>query len=190
MVAPVHSVRASDPELLSQYGRVILVASDGGGDSMPALDRSILHRVTMDRGGPGFPRDGSRSAPYNLMSNLATVSSAVQADSANSVSLQWAANPAGLSATRTATSVQTQVCGTPVGFWWNTQLNRYTRVIDGVRQSAADGAPITTPNVIVQFCQVTPGRQDQARSNRSRLITLAHAATKSCTNFSCESSLA
>jgi Protein of unknown function (DUF3048) C-terminal domain len=69
--------------------------------------------------------------------------------------LQWASNPAGPSATRTAISVQTQVGGTSVGFQWNAQLNRYARVIDGVRQNGADGAPIATPNVIVQFCQVT-----------------------------------
>jgi hypothetical protein len=35
-----------------------------------------------------------------------------------------------------------------------------------------------------------PGRDDQARSNRSRFITLFHAATKSRTNFSFASSLA
>ncbi|RPK85753.1 hypothetical protein EES45_01240 [Streptomyces sp. ADI97-07] len=35
-----------------------------------------------------------------------------------------------------------------------------------------------------------PGRQDQTRSNRSRFITLSHAATKSFTNFSLASSLA
>jgi len=35
-----------------------------------------------------------------------------------------------------------------------------------------------------------PGRDDQARSNRSRFITLTHAATKSFTNFSFASSLA
>ena len=35
-----------------------------------------------------------------------------------------------------------------------------------------------------------PGRNDQARSNRSRFITLSHAATKSFTNFSFASSLA
>jgi hypothetical protein len=34
------------------------------------------------------------------------------------------------------------------------------------------------------------GRRDQPRSNRSRFMTLSHAATKSCTNFCCESSLA
>ncbi|MGH3798237.1 MAG: hypothetical protein ACRDSP_25585 [Pseudonocardiaceae bacterium] len=35
-----------------------------------------------------------------------------------------------------------------------------------------------------------PGHRDQARSNRSRFMTLSQAATKSCTNFSRESSLA
>src|SRR3982074_916925 len=35
-----------------------------------------------------------------------------------------------------------------------------------------------------------PGHRDQAMSNRSRFMTLSHAATKSCTNFPPESSLA
>ena len=35
-----------------------------------------------------------------------------------------------------------------------------------------------------------PGRRDQATSNRSRFMTLVHAATKSLTNFSLASSLA
>ena len=35
-----------------------------------------------------------------------------------------------------------------------------------------------------------PGRRDQVRSKRSRFMTLTHAATKSCTNFSRASSLA
>jgi hypothetical protein len=161
-VEAVRSVRASDPELLSQYGRIILVASGGGGDSLPTLDKSILHGVIMDRGGPGFSRDGSRSAPYNVMSNLTAVSSAVKADSAKSIGLQWASSSPGLPASRKATSLRTQVGGTPVEFQWDAKLKRYARVIEGVRQNAADGAPIATPNVIVQFCQVTvnPGDVD------------------------------
>jgi hypothetical protein len=159
-VEPVRSVRASDPELLSQYGGIILVASGGAGDSLPRLDKSILHGVTLDRGGPGFSRDSSRPAPYNLMSNLAAVSSAVKADSAKSIGFQWASNTAELSATRAATSVETQVGSTPVEFRWNAQLNRYARVINDVGQRAADGAPIATPNVIVQFCQVTADPAD------------------------------
>lgn len=162
VVEPVRSVRASDPELLTQYGRIILVASGGAGDSLPTLDKSILHGVTLDRGGPGFSRDGSRRAPYNLMSNLAVVSSAVKGDTAKSIGFQWADNPVALADTRTATSAKTQVGGTSVEFTWDAQTQRYARVINGVRQRAADGAPIATPNVIVQFCQITadPGDTD------------------------------
>jgi hypothetical protein len=39
-------------------------------------------------------------------------------------------------------------------------LHRYRRLIDGVPQTAADGKPIATPNVIVQFCKVTVHRGD------------------------------
>ena len=35
-----------------------------------------------------------------------------------------------------------------------------------------------------------PCRRDQSASNRSRVITLVHASTKSATNFSCASSAA
>jgi Protein of unknown function (DUF3048) N-terminal domain/Protein of unknown function (DUF3048) C-terminal domain len=168
-VGPVRSVRASDSELLSQYGRIILVASGGGGDSIPTLNKSILHGVTLSGGGPGFSRASSRHAPYNLMSNLAAVSSAVKADSAKSIGFQWASNPAGLSAASTATSLQTQVGDTRVDFRWNPQLNRYAREINGVGQTAADGAPIATANVIVQFCQVTVDPADvDVRGNPSQ----------------------
>lgn len=163
-VEPVRSVRASDPELLSQYGRVILVASGGAGNAIPALDKSILHGVIAARGAPGFSRDSSRSAPYNLQADLATISAAVKGDSAKSIGFEWAASPAGLSETPRAASMQTQVGGTRVAFQWDARLARYVRMIDGARQHAADGALIATPNVIVQFCQVTtdPGDVDVA----------------------------
>lgn len=159
-VEPVRSVRASDPELLSQYGRVLLVASGGGGDSLPTLDRSILHGVTLDRGGPGFSRDSSRPAPYNVISNLAAVSSAVRGDRARSIGLHWDARPAGLAATPAGPSVRTRVGSTPVSFDWNARLGRYVRTINGARQQSADGKTIATPNVIVQFCRVTTDRKD------------------------------
>jgi hypothetical protein len=161
-VEAVRSVRTSDPELLAQYGPITLVASGGGGDSLPTLDRSTLHAVINDRGGPGFGRDESRPVPYNLTSNLAQVSSAAHSSRAASIGVTWQSKPAGLSATPKATHVNTVVGGTPVNFQWNSRLNRYVRSIDGTLQSAADGAPIATPNVIVQFCNVTvhPGDVD------------------------------
>jgi hypothetical protein len=163
-VEAVRSVRTSDPELLAQYGPIALVASGGGGDSLPTLDKSSLHAVINDRGGPGFGRDGSRPVPYNLTSDLSQVSSAVHSAGAASIGFTWKTTPPGLSSTPKATHVQTQVGGTPVNFQWSAKLSRYVRVIGGSQQSAADGAPIAASNVIVQFCNVTvhPGDVDVA----------------------------
>jgi hypothetical protein len=60
----------------------------------------------------------------------------------------------------TGTDVRTVVsgssgAGTNVEFRWFPSLKKYVRFIDGVKQIAADGKPVATPNVIVQQCQVT-----------------------------------
>jgi len=161
-VEAVRSVRTSDPELLSQYGRITLVASGGGGDSLPTLDKSILHSVINDRGGPGFGRDGSRPVPYNLTSNLREVSAGRTTGTPKSMGLTWAAKLSGVRSTRNGTQVNTQVGGTPVNFRWDGHAKRYIRVIDGQTQRAVDGRRMATPNVIVQYCTVTahPGDVD------------------------------
>ena len=57
-------------------------------------------------------------------------------------------------------------------------------------QTGATGVEILRTEDVQQAGAGRPGRHDQARSNRSRFITLSHAATKSFTNFSFASSLA
>ena len=161
-VGPVRSVRASDPELLTQYGRIAFAASGGGGDSLPKLDASILKGDISDRGGPGFSRDGSREVPHNLMLNLAQIPSSFAAG-AKPIGWTWAAHSS-LAGAKPGTSLQTVVGGTGVRFQWDAGLKRYVRMIDGVTQHAADGAPVATPNVIVQFCEgyVNPADIDPA----------------------------
>jgi hypothetical protein len=161
---PVRSVRANDPELLSQYGRIGFVASGGGGDSLPTLDKSILRADINDRGGPGFSRDGNRPVPYNLMLNFNLLPASFGAG-AKSIGFTWSPSSKKLLAgTPRAPAIRTVVGGTAVNFTWSTRLHRYVRVIDGAVQHAADGATITTPNVIVQFCRghVNPGDVDAA----------------------------
>ena len=53
-VRAVRSIRSSDPELLGQYGRIIVVASGGGGNSLHDLDRSSLHGVDLRPGAGGL----------------------------------------------------------------------------------------------------------------------------------------
>jgi hypothetical protein len=161
IVEAVRSVRASDPELLSQYGPISLVASGGGGDSLTTLDASIVHGVIDDRGAPGFARDDNRDAPYNLTANLAEVSSNnARSGAAKSIGFTWSAATAQLTHDSVAPNIATQVGGTPVNFVWDTGLRKYVRVIGGVRQQAADGALVATPNVVVQLCTVTTNYGD------------------------------
>ena len=153
-VRAVRSVRSSDPELLGQYGHIIVVASGGGGQSLPDLDRSGLHGVIFDRGQVGFSRDPSSPAPYNVVSDLAKVSAAIKADGVRRVGFTWAANDSRLTTAKAAPTISTRVGSTRVDFVWDTRLARYVRTIGGQRVVTASGAPVAKPNVLVQYCQI------------------------------------
>jgi hypothetical protein len=160
VVEPVRSVRASDSELLSQYGPITVVASGGGGDALPTLYASILHSVIDDRGDKGFARDNDHDAPYNLTANLATVTADVHGQGPKSIGFTWSASPSVWAGHPAATTIVTQVGTTTVQFVWNATLGRYIRVVGGVQQRALDGNLVSTPNVIVQFCTITPNPHD------------------------------
>lgn len=159
-VAAVRSVRTSDPELLGPYGKIILVASGGGGNALPTMDRANLRTSINDRGQVGFHRDNSRQAPYNLVADLAKVSAAIKAQGVQNVGFSWATRDPRLARAKAAPTVNTLVGSTRVSFVWNAKQGRYERTIDGQRLRAASGAPIAKPNVLIQYCQVGPDRSD------------------------------
>jgi hypothetical protein len=159
-VRAVRSIRTSDPELLGQYGRIIVVASGGGGAALAKLDQSDLHGVINDRGQVGFFRDYSRPAPYNVVSDLARVSAAIRGDGVRNVGFTWAARDPQIAGAASALAVSTRVGSTSVGFVWDARLGRYVRTVGGLRVLTAGGAPVAKPNVLVQFCQISPDRSD------------------------------
>lgn len=159
-VRAVRSIRSSDPELLGQYGRIIVVASGGGGNSLKDLDRSSLHSTINDRGQVGFFRDRSRPAPYNLVADLAKVSAAIKADGPRDVGFTWAASDPRLASAKPATTVSTRVGTTPVRFVWDKKLARYVRTVAGRRILVGSGAPVAEPNVLVQYCRINADRSD------------------------------
>ena len=159
-VMAVRSIRSSDPELLGQYGRIIVVASGGGGLSLVDLDKSSLHGVIFDRGQVGFSRDHSRPAPYNVVSDLAKVSAAVKADGVRNVGFTWAAEDPRLATAKAAPTVSTRVGSTGVNFVWDAKLAKYVRTVGGRRILTASGAPLAKPNVLVQYCQINVDRTD------------------------------
>lgn len=155
-VLPVRSVRPSDPELALQFGHILFVASGGSRGGLAPLKRSPLHAV-LD-GGPGFSRDPHRPAPYNLRVNLTRLANRIHGPKATDIGLNWS-RQLGSASTKPGKSVQTRVGATPVTFRWDSDLHKYVRIIDGRVQHASDGSVIATPNVVVQFCRITPYRK-------------------------------
>ena len=170
-VRAVRSVRSSDPELLGQYGRITLVATGGGGNSLQDMDRSSLHSTIFDRGQVGFSRDRSRPAPYNVVSDLARVSASIKADGVRNVGFTWAADDPRLAGARSAATVSTRVGSTGVGFVWDAKLARYVRTVGGQRIVTASGAPVAKPNVLVQFCQVNADYSDTDVNGNPSMFT-------------------
>jgi Protein of unknown function (DUF3048) N-terminal domain/Protein of unknown function (DUF3048) C-terminal domain len=174
VVEPVRSVRSNDPELLSQYGPIVVAASGGGGPPLQAVASSILRGVY--EGGPGFARDYSRSAPYNLTVNTAVLAAASPtAGRAKNVGFTWSATVPGLASALSGRSFRTTIGGPDtvlVGFDYDPATHRYVRIIDGNRQTTADGAVISTPNVVIQYCDVriSPGEVDVV-GNPSKFTT-------------------
>lgn len=160
-VGYVRSVRPSDPELLLQYGKITLAASGGAKDPRRILARSGLHSWLMDDGKALYERDTSRASNYiNVELNLAALSKRIKTPAARSIGFTWDASPAGLGQRPSGMTVSTRVGSTPVRFDYDRKLERYVRVIGGVRQHAVGGALVDTPNVIVQNCSVTPHPAD------------------------------
>ena len=88
------------------------------------------------------------------------LSGLVQAGGAKDIGMVWGPADARVAAAPGAGRLDTAVGTTPVAFEWDPATARYVRVINGARQSAASGAPVATPNVIVQFCAVAPDYND------------------------------
>ena len=159
-VEAVRSVRTSDPELLGQYGRIVLVFSGGARPVLPIIARSTLHTVSNDQGGPGFTRDASRPAPYNLVSDLAVVARAVKGDGVRDVGFRFAATDPRLASAPAAKQITTHVGATTVSWVWDAGSQRYVRTIGGTRLRTAAGVVLGKPNVLVQFCSIVPDRRD------------------------------
>jgi hypothetical protein len=164
-VGYVRSTRPSDPDLLLQFGKITAAYSGGAHDALPLMRRSGLRSWSNDAGAPYYSRANRSASSYiNLVLDLARVAKSTK--TAKPKSIGWTFDPslAGLTAGK-GTDVRTTVTGsyasgTRVEFRYSASLKKYVRYIDGVRQLASDGKPVTATNVIVQSCRVVAHPQD------------------------------
>ena len=133
----------------------------------------------MDGGAAFYHRDYSRASDYiNVELDLAQVSKAAKTPAARSIGFVWDASPAGLSRRPVGRTLSTTVGSTAVRFQYDNGLKKYVRYIDGARQEAVGGAPVATPNVIIQSCHVNshPADTDVNHNPSQFTHTVGHGA--------------
>jgi Protein of unknown function (DUF3048) N-terminal domain/Protein of unknown function (DUF3048) C-terminal domain len=156
-VAPVRSVRNSDPELLGQYGPIGLAFSGGASGVVANFRRSNLVDGSADARGGAYRRQSNRSAPHNLAVDLYVLSRAIpRAAGVRDVGFDWAATDPRLAKARRVNGFSVLMGSTSVRYQFSrTQHAFLQRGPGGSPQRDAGGHLLATPNVLVLFCPVT-----------------------------------
>jgi hypothetical protein len=161
---PVRSVRRSDPELLAQYGPIALAFSGGAANVVASVRSSTLVDASPGAHPVGYSRVTSRPAPYNLVVDLARLSGQVGGAAAvRDVGFRWAPADPRLAAAPAVSRLSALVGGTRIAFRWDAAAGRWQLTVGGAVVRDADGHPVATPNVLVQFCRVSTDSGDVDR---------------------------
>lgn len=173
VVGPVRSIRLGDPRLVGSYGPIALAYSGGASGVLASVHRTKVVDGSADVYGGLYHRGGGNPAPYDLMLDLRALAGTVHSAGVRDIGLRWAWRDPRLIHARVAHGFTATVGATPVSFSWNTRLARWVRYRDGAVIHQAGGAPVMTPNVIVQFCTLTVDRRD--------VDVVGHASTDTMT---------
>ncbi|HEX5493644.1 MAG TPA: DUF3048 domain-containing protein [Mycobacteriales bacterium] len=162
-VGPVRSVRSSDPEILGPFGPMALGFSGGSTGVLDTFGASALVDASVDAHPKPYHRESGRRAPYNLVVDVGALSGEIgklgKAAGVRDIGLHWASHGPSGSAPRVSRFTVT-MGNTRVEFGWDSSAGRWVRRQDGRTVTGADGKPVTTGNVLVQFCSVTPDFTD------------------------------
>jgi Protein of unknown function (DUF3048). len=160
-VGPVRSVRTSDPDILAPFGPMALGFSGGATGVLDTFRASPLVDASFDAHPDTYRREPSRPVPYNLLVNAGTLSGQVaKAAGARDVGLRWADKDERLDSARQVTRFSATMGNTRLSFNWDAEAGVWVRQENGKAMVGADGKPVVTRNVIVQFCEVTPDFTD------------------------------
>src|SRR5215468_467918 len=114
-VAPVRSVRDSDPELLAQYGPIVLAFSGGAGGPIATFHRSTMADGSAAARGGTYRRLGDRPIPHNLAVDLYQLARELpHAGGARDVGFDWAYNDPRVAHGRSVRRFSVVIGSTPV----------------------------------------------------------------------------
>lgn len=156
-VGPIRSARPVDADLLHALGGGIFAFSGAAaGELAPVKDHSGATLLSNDAGSPGFARDHSRQAPYNLYSSTAALYAAGAA-AGNHGGPPPALFAYGSSAATAPAAGVDMVFGKHLfcGWQWDAAAHRYERTQNGTPDVLADGSPVIADNLVIMTVQIS-----------------------------------
>jgi hypothetical protein len=149
-----------------------LAFSGGAANELAALHASPLVDASPVRHPDGYTRVASRPAPFNLVADIARVSRDVRsAAPVRDVGFRWAVAAPGVDSAPRVSRFSAVIGQTTVAFGWDPATRRWDERLGGALVRGADGQPVSTSDVLVQVCRVTPDYHDIDQSGSPAAYT-------------------
>ena len=156
VIGPVRSAREDDLELLRQFGRPAFAYSGATATLLPYIQRTA--RIVNLYSGitPGYYRDNSRIAPYNLYAHTRQLlAQAGGASKARDIGFRFGPPPPGGKATRSA---PVSYPAASFRFTWSASKQRWLVSMDGTPAMTTDGGRLSAATVVIQHTTVRTSR--------------------------------
>jgi hypothetical protein len=171
-IGPVRSVRESDMELLSMYGKVAFAFSGGNRGVLEGVRRSgRVYEVSYNNTPGAYSVMGRRRDAYNYVTGIGRLlPHAPTAAVAKDVGFRFGAAPAGGRSGRSATLVWSVYART--GWTYSPAKKAYLRTMDGKPAMLRNGKQQSAPTVVIQYCKVVASRySDVSGANSPYTVT-------------------
>lgn len=155
VVGPVRSARASDLEILEQYGKVAFAFSGANPQILPAIASAPLYPLSNDAGAAGYSRSPDRTAPWDLFADPdELLKGARKAVDAKDVGFTFDDEmPAGGKKVQEFTAFWPSA---QARFEWSKQEDRWLLWMDGSAAMTTEGPQLGGTTVIIQRVDVYP----------------------------------
>jgi hypothetical protein len=152
VVGPVRSARPVDADLLRELGAGLFAYSGAAaGEIAPVRAHSGAVLLSDEHGDPGFHRDWSRPAPYNLYVATPTLYQVGERRSARQAPPQlftYAPQPSAGGAPANTVSLTFSIRAS-AQWTWSAATGEYQRAENGTPHTLADGSPVTAKDVVI-----------------------------------------
>lgn len=148
-VGPVRSARATDVELLGQYGRIALAFSGANAAVVATVRAANLQDDIYDGHPDLYLFDRSRPAPYQFLVDVAKAVAAAPGDAAQDIGFRF--GPAPAAPPVPVTTLTARYPAAVVSASWDAVSSSWLMSRDGHPQMLSDGTQASATNILVQY---------------------------------------